>query len=107
MWCAARGTCCSTVHTRRGDDGYDGSDPDGNVDATGETAWAYATGIVPVWTGAIRTIPDEGDLAAALDRSLNTIEWRVERPTLAMFDGCVHAGVNVDLCSTCCVPSVE
>lgn len=92
------------------DDGYDGSDPNGDVDTTGETAWAYATGIVPVWVGPVRVVPDEADdemqrLAAALDREENTIEWRVERPTLAMFDGCVHVGINVDLCSPCCVPS--
>ena len=66
--------------------GYDGSDPDGNVDPTGETAWAYATSMVEIKLGRATLLPGAGEIAAAIDRSTNLAEWRAERP-VAAFSG--------------------
>jgi hypothetical protein len=85
--------------------GYDGSSPDGDVDDTGETAWAYATGLVDVKLGDITLLPGLGAIEEALDRSDNRVQWIAERVTGATWDGCCHAGVNVNLCETCCDPS--
>jgi hypothetical protein len=85
--------------------GYDGSDPDGNVDATGETAYAYATGLVDVHLSPIISLPDPDRLVDAIRRSDNTVEWRAERVAAAVFDGCCHAGVRVGICETTCQPS--
>jgi hypothetical protein len=84
--------------------GYDGSDPDGNVDASGETAWAYATSMVEVKLGRAELLPGVGQIAAAIDRSTNDAEWRAERPVAATWDGCCHAGIRVGVCATCCTP---
>jgi len=77
-----------------------GSNP---PDSTGETAWAFATGIVEVRRAGIVVVPD--DLTQALDRQANLIEWRAERTVAAYWDGCVHAAARVNLCEPCCVPS--
>lgn len=84
--------------------GYDGSDPDGNTDDSGETAYAYATGIVDVRLGAIEILPSEEGLIAALDRARNDQIWIAERVFGATWDGCCHAGIRVGLCERCCSP---
>jgi len=82
--------------------GYDGGGPGGTApDPTGETAWAYATGIVEVRQADVTILP--GSLDEALDRASNTIAWRAERTVAAWWDGCVSSAINVNLCETCCV----
>lgn len=81
--------------------GYDGSDPDGAVDATGETAWAYVTGPVDLLLSPIDT-STPGDY---VDFTANTREHYAVRWAAPIWDGCVQSGVNVDLCSPCCEPS--
>lgn len=75
--------------------GYDGSGPDGSIDGTGETAWAYATGIVDTRLAEIHTRsahrPDQNDVVAIASRE-----------AIAYWDGCCHYGVNVNLCNTAC-----
>jgi len=78
--------------------GYDGSAPGGAVDATGRTAWAYATGLVVAEFG------DELGLAA-IDRQTNDRQVIVEEFAGAWFDECCLFGVNVDLCNTECSTS--
>jgi hypothetical protein len=85
--------------------GYDGSDPDGDVDASGETAYAYATGLVDVKLGDIVLLPSLDAIEEAVDRSDNRVYWIAERVVGATWDGCCHAGVRVNLCETCCDPS--
>lgn len=84
--------------------GYDGSGP-GNVapPASGDTAWAYATGMVQVALDGVVITP--GDLSEALDRSTNTVTYHAERYVGAWWDGCAHAGIEIDLCSPCCEPT--
>lgn len=86
--------------------GYDGSSPTGVVDATGATAWAYATGIVSVRRSEIVTIPDKGDFAGAVNRTTNLVEWRAERFAAAYWDGCCQYGVPIDHCGdgACTLP---
>lgn len=93
--------------------GYLGAAPDGTpgpaVDPTGETSWAYATGMIQTKRdtsgpgGGVRVVPD--DLRGAVRRDTNDEEWRAERLVGAWWDGCVHAAVLVDLCETLCVGS--
>lgn len=85
--------------------GYDGSDPDGQIDATGETAYAYATGLVDVHLSQIVMNPEIGRIIEALRRSDNRVQWRAERAAAALFDGCCHAGIRVGICETACQPS--
>ena len=85
--------------------GYDGSDPDGDVDASGETAWAYATGLVDVKLSEIMLLPSLDAIEEAVSRSDNRVTWIAERIFGATWDGCCHAGINVGLCETCCDPS--
>lgn len=75
--------------------GYDGSAPDGTVDATGETAWAYATGIVDTRLAEIMT-------RGAHDPATNDVVALASREAIAYWDGCCHYGVNVNLCNTAC-----
>lgn len=87
--------------------GYDGSDPDGDVDPTGHSAYAYATGLVDVRLGEIliNGAPQgESTIAEALDRSNNDATWIAERAYGVTWDGCCHAGIRVGLCETCCDP---
>lgn len=82
--------------------GYDGSSPSGEIDDTGETAWAYATGMVELRRGPVRVLgstPETG-----IDRRQNSWETRAERLVGITLDPCCRAGVNVNLCSTFCVP---
>lgn len=82
--------------------GYDGSGPDGEV-ATAETTWVYATGLLEVRRGPVTVVP--GELAEALDRATNTVEWRAWRPVLVSWDGEVHAGIRMQLCELACQPT--
>lgn len=75
--------------------GYDGSAPDGTVDGTGETAWAYATGIVDTRLAEIVTM-------AAHDPADNDVDAIAAREAIAYWDGCCHYGINVNLCDTAC-----
>lgn len=75
--------------------GYDGSAPDGTVDATGETAWAYATGIVDTRLAEIST-------RGAHDPDNNDVIALASREAIAYWDGCCHYGANVNLCNTAC-----
>lgn len=80
--------------------GYDGSDPDGDVDATGATAWAYATSAVDVRLGTVLVSGGE----ASMQHRQNLLEVRAERPAAANFDPCCVFGIQVDLCRTFCDP---
>lgn len=80
--------------------GYSGASPAGSVDASGATAWAYATGLVDVRLDQVVVFGDE----TTIDRRRNTWEVRAERLAAATFDPCCHFGINVDLCSTFCEP---
>lgn len=86
--------------------GYDGSGPGGEAPpASGDQHFAYATPIVQIARDTvIRTLP--ANLADAVVRSENTVQYRVERVLAAFFDvGCAHGSVSVNLCSPCCEPS--
>jgi len=85
--------------------GYDGSEPDGSVDASGETAYAYATGLVDVKLGDIVLLPSLDAIEEAVSRADNGVQWIAERVAGATWDGCCHAGIRVGLCETCCDPS--
>jgi hypothetical protein len=82
--------------------GYDGSSPAGAVDATGNTAWAYATPLVEYRLGNVRVLgvtPETG-----IDRQQNSREVRAERLVALTLEPCCRFGANIDLCSTFCVP---
>lgn len=77
--------------------GYDGSGPDGVIDATGETAWAYATGLVDVYLEEpVRIVGSE---VTAGD---NDVIVYAHQLAAAYWDGCCHFGVNVELCDIAC-----
>lgn len=74
--------------------GYDGSGQvDGydepQVDPSGETAWAYGTGLVDVYLGGAK----RGEWR---DPDVNTIEARASRKWAVVWDGCCHVGILVD-----------
>lgn len=75
--------------------GYDGSSPTGDVDGTGETVWAYATGIVDTRLAEILT-------RSAHDPTDNDVDAIASREAIAYWDGCCHYGINVNLCDTAC-----
>lgn len=80
------------------DAGYDGSgvnDAGEIVAAEDGSQWAYATTPVIVQLGEVALVPD--GVASALDRSVNTEEWRAERLAAAEWDGCCHFAVSVDI----------
>lgn len=66
-------------------DGYDGP----HVDPTGETAWAYGTGLVDVRLGGAK-------IQEYRDPDVNTIEARASRKFAVVWDLCCHVAVNVD-----------
>lgn len=77
------------------------------VDASGVTAWAYATSLTQVRLSDIKVIPDVENIANEGGARLfeeNEPEFFAMRLAAVTFDGCCHAAVEVDLCSTCCVP---
>ncbi len=75
--------------------GYDGSSPSGAIDGTGETVWAYATGIVDTRLAEILT-------RSAHDPTDNDVDAIASREAIAYWDGCCHYGINVNLCDTAC-----
>lgn len=83
--------------------GYDGTGPDDEFDATGNTSWAYATGMVDVRLGGIDTVPTLDRIEQALDRT-NDFMWQAQRFAAATWDGCCHIGARVNVCETCCDP---
>lgn len=83
--------------------GYDGG---GTGLATGGVAssWAYGTGMVRIWLGPIRRMVDEsgspgethGINAAEVDRTVNTVNVRVERMVAAVWDECCQVAIRVN-----------
>lgn len=89
--------------------GYDGGGPTIAAEtlATGGVAssYAYGTGMVRVWLGPVRrpSISDLDDMsgsqglhAAEVDRSVNTVNVRVERTVAAVWDECCQVAVRVN-----------
>lgn len=74
--------------------GYYGTDPAGNL--PGEFhSWIYGTSMVEVLLSPIDVYPT--DLAAAVNRSTNLVEYRAERMALAHWDRQAHIGIPVCL----------
>lgn len=65
--------------------------------ATSGSVWAYGTDMVDVRLGPIRLVPDAEDLAGAVDRTDNLVEFRAERLAAVTFDGCCHVAAELDL----------
>ena len=61
--------------------------------ATKDAAWAYGTGMVRVYLGALSTVPEDN---VEVDRTVNDIRVRVERAAVAVWDECCQPGVQVD-----------
>lgn len=57
-------------------------------------AWAFATGPMNMRRGDITVLP--GDVREAMDRELNTVTYRVERPYLLTWDNSFLVAVLVD-----------
>lgn len=68
--------------------GYTGSSPAGAVDATGDTAWAYATTMVDVRLSDVIA----SDHVDATNNTRMAIAYRLAAAT---WDDCCHLGVNV------------
>lgn len=73
--------------------GYTGSSPDGTVGSN--NIWAYATDMVRIYLGPIRT-------NLVMDRLQNDLEVKAQRPAIAEWQRCRHAGVRlaVEACDT-------
>lgn len=82
------------------DSGYNGSAPDGSVDATHSTAWIYATGPVGVATGEPKVDPEKD--SQAVNRGSNDITFYAYQFVAATWDGCCLIGANLSTCDTCC-----
>lgn len=80
--------------------GYSSTGPGGQVADPG-TAWMYITGGVTVTHGPRFFAPERGDLAGAVDRSINDIRVFAERFVAIQIDCCIGA-VQVSLNSCCC-----
>lgn len=76
------------------DAGYPGDGPDAPA---GATQWAYGTDMVQVRLGTVVLLPDGDDLAAALDRQNNDVEYRAERMAAVTWGGCAHVGAEFDV----------
>lgn len=85
--------------------GYDGSGP-GNVapPLSGDRHYAYATSMVTVLREGQVTV-DPTSMVEATDRTINRTEFTAGRIVAAYWDGCAHAGVEVNLCEPDCTPS--
>lgn len=84
------------------DAGYPGTGPNGEA-RSDTTAWAFATDLVQVRRdGQVRVLPDPGDFASAVDRSVNFVEWRAERIVAAYWSVCAQVAIEVDLCAVEC-----
>lgn len=81
----------------------EGEGPDGDVDPTGKTVWAYATGPVRAMLGPVYITPD--DTGEALIRTTNDITWRAERTVSAAFDPCCLFANRISLCDINCNPA--
>lgn len=81
--------------------GYDGSGADHVPDDTGDTAWAWATPLVSVWMSETVVASRDAD---RVDVTHNVDTAVAFRASGVFYDPCCAVGVNVDLCSTCCVP---
>lgn len=84
------------------DAGYDGSGPGGV--AAGASQWMYATEIVQVRLGTVEIVP--GDIAQALDRSVNRLRYLAQRLVAVQASFCAHLAAEVDL-SVCLVGGVS
>lgn len=78
--------------------GYDGSGESHTPDSTGETAYAFMTGIVGALLGTV-------DVISTTDPTNNVDLALAHRPGATFFDPCCVVGVNVDMCSPCCTPA--
>lgn len=74
--------------------GYPGTSPAGAAPVAG-TEWVYATSMVAVRLSAIKILPDT--IGEALDRRTNDLTYRAERSAAAIWDGCCHFAVLVDV----------
>lgn len=73
-------------------EGYDGSSPAGLVDASGDTSWAYATGLIEAYRGPVRLVrPMSPELTSSNRRT--SIAMRLY--ALAV-DPCVFVGIKVN-----------
>lgn len=79
--------------------GYDGSAPNGSIDTGGDTAYAYATGLVDSRLSPITITGLNGE---EIDQATNEQIVRASRFAAAYWDGCCHFGINVDHCNTAC-----
>lgn len=72
-------------------EGYDGSAPNGAVDATGDTAWAYATGWIEVFRGPVQIITPQSPEFTTSNRrtSIAVRKYALE------IDPCVYVGIKV------------
>jgi hypothetical protein len=73
--------------------GYTGSSPEEDA-ASDNYSWIYGTSMVEA---LMTEIVVDTDLAGAVNRSTNLIEYRAERMALAHWDRAIHIGVSVCL----------
>lgn len=74
--------------------GYTGSDPDGNVDVTYDTAWAYVSPVVNIRLGDTEVITN-------FDHDNNEHVVIAFKPAAVYHDDCCVYGINVDHVNTC------
>lgn len=76
--------------------GYHGTDPNGNI--ADDNVWAYATDMPRLFLGPVLVNP----VMSSIDWRNNTVETVAQRPALAEWQRCRHAGVRlaVTLCDT-------
>lgn len=77
--------------------GYTGSSPadPSEIDDTGETSWAYATGPIDTRLGQLRVL-------TGVDQESNDVTARAQQAAIAYGDPCCRYAVNVNLCDTAC-----
>lgn len=80
--------------------GYNTTGPDGTPAATGE-GWLWVTGAIKVLRGPKFFTPDRGDVASAVDRTVNDITVFAER-NYGFTRGCGLAAIRVNLKSAFC-----
>ena len=84
--------------------GFDGSAPDGTIDTTYDTAWMYATTVPAIRMTPVEIV--EPDVAVRLQLTNNLDQAIAMRYASVYTDECCRVGVNVNLCETCCSPTV-
>ena len=77
------------------DPGYDGSAPDGTVDATGDTAWIFMSGMIDVRLGPVEVSTGNGMDLSGLDRVDNDFTVYAHRAFAATFDPCLRGGIKI------------